>query len=114
MAIYLKLYWVSTKIMIRYYYDILQNSLFISPYKPYNLAISLCPDYIYARRKLCLAFAKEWSGTMAEYAIGGVEEDIGICGETRDRHMAMVDGYCPSGTVFITFTDVRTHTADGQ
>ena len=94
--------------------SILQNSLFISPYKPYNLAISLCPDYIYARRKLCLAFAKEWSGTMAEYAIGGVEEDIGICGETRDRHTAMVDGYCPSGTVFITFTDVRTHTADGQ
>ena len=93
---------------------LLQNSLFISPFKPYNLAIFLRPDYIYARRKLCLACAKEWSGTMAEYAIGGVEEDIGICGGTRDRHMAMVDGYCPSGTVFIMFTDVRTHTADGQ
>ena len=93
---------------------LLQNSLFISPSKPYNLAISLCPDYIYARRKLCLAFAKEWSGTMAEYAIGGVEEDIGICGETRDCYVTTVDGYGPSGTVFITFTDVRTHTADGQ
>ena len=114
MAIYLKLYWVSTKIMIRYYYDILQNSLFISPYKPYNLAISLCPDYIYARRKLCLARAEERRDTMAEDAVCGVEEDIGMCGATRDRHMAMVDGYCPSGTVFITFTDVRTHTADCQ
>ena len=93
---------------------LLQNSLLISPYKPYNLAISLCPDYIYARRKLCLAFAKEWSGTMAEYAIGGVEEDIGICGEPRDCYVTTVDGYGPSGTVFITFTDVRTHTADGQ
>ena len=93
---------------------LLQNSLLISPYKPYNLAISLCPDYIYARRKLCLAFTKEWSGTMAEYAIGGIEEDIGICGVIRDRYMAMIDGYCSSGTAFITFTDVRTHTADGQ
>ena len=90
---------------------LLQNSLFISPYKPYNLAISLCPDYIYARRKLCLAFAKEWSGTMAEYAIGGVEEDIGICGETRDCYVTTVDGYGPSGTAFIPSTDIRTHTA---
>ena len=114
MAIYLKLYWVSTKIMIRYYYDILQNSLFISPYKPYNLAISLCPDYIYARRKLCLAFAEERRDTMAEDAVCGVEEYIGISGEPRDCYVTMVDGYCPSGTVFITFTDVRTHTADGQ
>ena len=76
MAIYLKLYWVSTKIMIRYYYDILQNSLFISPYKPYNLAISLCPDYIYARRKLCLACAEERGSAVAQDAVGGVEEDI--------------------------------------
>ena len=93
---------------------LLQNSLFISPYKPYNLAISLCPDYIYSGSELCLAFAKEWSGTMAEYAIGGVEEDIGICGETRDGYGTTVDGYGPSGTVFITFSDVRTHTADCQ
>ena len=114
MAIYLKLYWVSTKIMIRYYYDILQNSLFISPYKPYNLAISLCPDYIYTRRKLCLARAEERRDTMAEDAVCGVEEYIGISGEPRDCYVTTVNGYGPSGTVFFPSTDVRTHIANGQ
>ena len=80
---------------------LLQNSLFISPYKPYNLAISLCPDYIYARRKLCLAFAKEWSGTMAEDAVGGIEEDIFIGRETRYCDMTSVYGYSPSRNIII-------------
>ena len=87
---------------------------YLSGHQPNDLTASFCSYYIYSGSELSLAFAKVWSGTIAEYAIGGVEEDIGICGEIRDCYVTTVNGYGPSGTAFITSTDVRTHTADGQ
>ena len=43
---------------------------------PDDLAASICPDHIYAGSKVSLTCTEERRGTMAQDAVGGVEEDI--------------------------------------
>ena len=50
----------------------------LSGHKPDDLAFSFCPDYIYSRSEFRLAGAEERRGTMAEDAVGGIEENIFI------------------------------------
>ena len=48
----------------------------LSGHKPDDLAASICPDHIYAGSKVSLTCTEERRGTMAQDAVGGVEEDI--------------------------------------
>ena len=74
----------------------------LSGHKPDDLAFSFCPDYIYSRSEFRLAGAEERRGTMAEDAVGGIEEDIFIGRKTRNSDVIATYGYCPSRNVIIS------------
>ena len=50
----------------------------LSGHKPDDLAASICPDHIYAGSKVSLTCTEERRGTMAQDAVGGIEENIFI------------------------------------
>ena len=63
----------------RYLHSASQVSAFgSSGHKPDDLAATLCPYYIYTGSEFRLAGAEERRGTMAEDAVGGIEENIFI------------------------------------